>query len=482
MSVKEVMTNLADAARARYSVSDKLTVADITDLIQGENADVAKLIDRSITKIEIPEGVTEIGKEAFRGCSQLTEVTLPSTITSIGENAFADCDALAVIYCGFTEGELEGAPWGAPENVLIMYKTVEAVVDNPLTFTKVSDSHTEVVLRGFDISTKAGLYYRTDKEKSFSRYTLGDRIVLDNVGDYVQFQNTAYTLNALGASIRFSAPGTVVSGDMQSMLNGSESCSPYCFYGLFSNSGVADVSDLVLSASNTAEGCYANMFERNSFTTPPKVYASILARRSCECMFQYCRYLTETPELPQTWQGERCCDSMFLGCSDLITISPIRTLFFPKFSCINMFRDCAGLKEIPQISGYPDVGSFRYMFSGCRNATGVARVIIPDGTMPINCCIGMLENTAITAAYIQAAYPQEGSLNQIFNGCEDLSVIEVNFSHWQDETLTPGFFEDVCANWVSGVASSGTFTCPSALPEEFGDSRIPSGWTVVRKD
>jgi hypothetical protein len=83
MSVKEVMTNLANAARDRYSVSDTLTVSEITDLIYSENADVAKLIDRSITKIVIPEGVTEIGKEAFRGCSQLTEVTLPSTITSI---------------------------------------------------------------------------------------------------------------------------------------------------------------------------------------------------------------------------------------------------------------------------------------------------------------------------------------------------------------------------------------------------------------
>jgi hypothetical protein len=111
MSVKEVMTNLADAARARYSVSDKLTVADITDLIQGENADVAKLIDRSITKIEIPEGVTEIGKEAFRGCSQLTEVTLPSTITSIGENAFADCGVLSQVTCSFYEALVPGYPW-----------------------------------------------------------------------------------------------------------------------------------------------------------------------------------------------------------------------------------------------------------------------------------------------------------------------------------------------------------------------------------
>ena len=120
MSVKEVMTSLADAVRGRYSVTNKLTVADMTDLINSENIDVAKLIDRSITKIEIPEGVTEIGKDAFRGCSQLTEVTLPSTITSIGENAFADCPNLTIIDCSFNDDSVLGAPWGVDEVSVII--------------------------------------------------------------------------------------------------------------------------------------------------------------------------------------------------------------------------------------------------------------------------------------------------------------------------------------------------------------------------
>ena len=184
MSVKEVMTNLADAARARYSVSSKLTVTAITDLIQEENDNVAKLIDRSIEKIEIPEGVTEIGKEAFRGCSQLTEVTLPSTITSIGENAFADCTALDNVYCDWYEGSITGAPWGAADTVNIVYKIVDVVT--PLTLTA-EEAGSTVKLTATGSPTTSGLQYRTNENDEFATYTINTAITLNNVGDYVQF-------------------------------------------------------------------------------------------------------------------------------------------------------------------------------------------------------------------------------------------------------------------------------------------------------
>ena len=32
--------------------------------------------------------------------------------------------------------------------------------------------------------------------------------------------------------------------------------------------------------------------------------------------------------------------------------------------------------------------------------------------------------------------------------------------------------------WVDGVAPTGTFVCPKALPEEYGPQRIPQGWRV----
>ena len=47
--------------------------------------------------VVIPEGVTEIGENAFSGCTALTSVTLPEGVTSIGSSEFSSCSYLATI-------------------------------------------------------------------------------------------------------------------------------------------------------------------------------------------------------------------------------------------------------------------------------------------------------------------------------------------------------------------------------------------------
>lgn len=56
-----------------------------------------KLIDRSITSITIPSGVTSIGDYAFRGCSALTSITIPNGVTSIEDYAFTGLSSLTSI-------------------------------------------------------------------------------------------------------------------------------------------------------------------------------------------------------------------------------------------------------------------------------------------------------------------------------------------------------------------------------------------------
>ena len=51
----------------------------------------------SLTSIDLPDGLESIGNRAFYHCESLTSITLPETLTSIGEQAFNYCDALTTI-------------------------------------------------------------------------------------------------------------------------------------------------------------------------------------------------------------------------------------------------------------------------------------------------------------------------------------------------------------------------------------------------
>lgn len=50
-----------------------------------------------INEIRIPEGVTSIGKSAFKNCKELRKVYLPSTLQTIGAGAFEGCSSLTRI-------------------------------------------------------------------------------------------------------------------------------------------------------------------------------------------------------------------------------------------------------------------------------------------------------------------------------------------------------------------------------------------------
>ena len=133
--------------------------------IPDNSATIAALIDRSITSIEAPSGVTSIGRNAFtscyslssvtlpdtlvtikavafdacqslsnielpntlvtiennafRGCSSLVSIDIPSSVTTIGNSVFAFCTNLTTITVHKPTDSIAGAPWGAPNATVV---------------------------------------------------------------------------------------------------------------------------------------------------------------------------------------------------------------------------------------------------------------------------------------------------------------------------------------------------------------------------
>ena len=91
----------------------------------------------SLTSVTIPEGVTSIEDWAFYGCDSLTSVTIPEGVTSIGYEAFAWCDALTSVTI--------------PSSVTFIGERAFAVCADELTLTVPKDSCAEEYCRDNDL-------------------------------------------------------------------------------------------------------------------------------------------------------------------------------------------------------------------------------------------------------------------------------------------------------------------------------------------
>ena len=63
-----------------------------------EDGEVVGCLDKTVTSIVIPDGVTKIGGGAFTDCTSLASVTIPDSVTYIYWNAFDGCDSLHEIH------------------------------------------------------------------------------------------------------------------------------------------------------------------------------------------------------------------------------------------------------------------------------------------------------------------------------------------------------------------------------------------------
>jgi len=74
-----------------------LNISGTGGIASSSSLNVWKKYQNDIKEVNIINGVTSIGYEAFYGCQSLTSITIPSSVTSIGAWAFSHCTSLASV-------------------------------------------------------------------------------------------------------------------------------------------------------------------------------------------------------------------------------------------------------------------------------------------------------------------------------------------------------------------------------------------------
>lgn len=287
-----------------------------------------------------------------------------------------------------------------------------------------------------------------------------------NKGEKVYFRgnegvfNYWYSRGAKKAITTISANQThTVGGNINTLLDYQD---PYgltlpqgAFNSIFeNNTKLTSASDITFTPSvdgSLSSYCYLYLFKKctNLTTVPKSVPAKKQGQDSCNGMFSYTA-ITTAPALPATTLSNSCYVDTFHGCSKLVNPPelPAKTL---KPSCYRaLFARCTSLVNAPKLPATTLAdGCYRELFYGCTSLINPPE--LPAKTLKTNC------------------------YQQLFYGCSKLNNVTVYANNISATNCT--------SNWLSGVASSGTFNnYGSATYTANSPSGIPTGWAENKNE
>ena len=263
---------------------------------------------------------------------------------------------------------------------------------------------------------------------------------------------------------------------------------------------LSDVSLIDLTSFNIGIGATALFYwmfrDCTSITAAPRITITTSASSILYGTFRGCTALTSAANvtLNATSLANYAYGETFRGCSSLsvlpsITQSP---LSINTQSLSGTFQDCTSITAAPAMEiGSITSGTFfncSVMFSGCTSLVDASDLVLSAPSLTKACFKQMFYGctSLTTAPEIQATTLADGDGDSnnsccayMFSGCSSLNHIKVAFTDWDSDAASNNLY---CYSWVNGVAASGTFECPSALPTTTGSSYIPTGWTVVNTD
>ena len=344
------------------------------------------------------------------------------------------------------------------------------VVDDSdyLTLTALSDGNITInIPSGINSTYATSLSYSKDKS-NWTNTTIDNTNTEKTItiqvpnGDDVYLKGIAKQLYNFdgGNGIYINSTADInASGNIMSLLYGDNfkdktslpEGSQYTFDELFkNNTHLINAENLILPATTLTNRCYSGMFWGcSSLTTAPDLPATELSSSCYDNMFRGCSSLTAAPSLPATTLAPGCYGEMFKGCTSLTAA--------PELPATTLATFC-----------------YQYMFSSCTSLTTAPA--LPATTLENYCYYQMFAycNSLTTAPELPAPVLVNSCYYQMFYNCSKLNSITMFAT---DISAT-----NCLANWVGGVAATGTFVkAPSMTSLTTGVNGIPTGWTVVNK-
>lgn len=153
-----------------------------------------------------------------------------------------------------------------------------------------------------------------------------------------------------------------------------------------------------------------------------------------------------------------------------------------------------GQKVFPEGSSYNFDGLFRADDQVGNKIVDASKLILPTNVTEA-CFLSMFEycSELISAPELPASTLAPYCYYFTFYGCSSLKYIKVGFTAWPDMSSSSASDYNATFGWTQlTVNTTGTFVCPSSLPQNFNASgnnslgsnisgytnAIPSGWTV----
>ena len=227
----------------------------------------------------------------------------------------------------------------------------------------------------------------------------------------------------------------------------------YCYQYMFN--GCTSLAEApALPATTLANYCYSNMFNGcTSLTKSPALPATTLADYCYQYMFNGCTSLAEAPALPATTLADYCYQYMFNGCTSLAEAPALPATTLAIHCCLNMFKGCISLTEAPELPATTLAEDcYSNMFDGCTSLVKAPE--LPATTLARTCYWEM------------------------FNGCSSLNEVRCKIpSSYSSSQIASNYAK----NWLSNVASTGTFYTNADANWPSGASGIPTSWNRVNE-